>query len=220
MNIRLAMACGLCAVFVQTASADIEEVTFTAAGEPLFGSPNPGGPQPFELAGTFFFDTTQVTGGLRSVFQQPGSPPGAAGTAEVFFQAQGLPEGSLTITYTNGSVVTTPFSSPFSLTGDFEAPVCGPFDDCFYGVGAVLTLSQFNASPDPWAQIVNGMQGNFGELLEVPVPALPPGKGQWIVIGGGSFEVHSVPEPGLLILLATGLAAIGVVRLRERRWLL
>jgi len=216
MNTRLAMACGLCAVFIQTASADIEEVTFQAAAEPSDQFPNPGGPQPVGLAGTFFFDSTQFTGGLRSVFERPDSPSGAPGTAEVFFQ--GLPGGSLTTTYANGAVVTIPFSSGFSLHGDFAGPVCAEFDDCFYSVGKVLTLSQFNAAQDPWALIFNGMEGSFGNLLGlVGVPAVPPGQGEWLISGGGSFEVHSVPEPGLLLLLATGLSALGIVRLRRRR---
>ena len=217
MKFRPGLVLVACALLLQTAWADIEEVTFTADGQSADQAPNPGGPVPVELSGTFFFDTTQFTGGLRPVFELPGSPPGSAGSAQVFFQ--GLPGGSLTATYSNGSVLTVPFASGFSLFADFEAPVCGPFDDCFYSVGTVLTLAQFNASPDPWALVVNGMQGGFGELFPgIDVDAVAPGQGQWLVVGGGHFDVRSVPEPDLLALFAFGL--VGLVLVRSRKFAL
>jgi PEP-CTERM motif-containing protein len=157
------------------------------------------------LSGYFFFDTSQVTGGLRPVFQRPGAPPGAPGTAVVFFGAG--PSGAETITFNNGSALTIPLKSGFSLFADFQAPVCGNFDDCFYSVGQVLTLNEFNAAPDPWALIFNGMTGTFGEFF----PPLPPG-----LQGSGRFEVNSVPEPATLSLLALGLASVGFMRRRKK----
>jgi hypothetical protein len=157
------------------------------------------------VSGYFFFDTSQVTGGLRPVFQIP-QPPGGIGTAVVFFGVG--PSGAETITFNDGSVRTVPLTSGFSLFGDFQAPVCGDFDDCGYRVGQVLTLNQFNASPDPWALIFNGMTGGFVAFF----PELPFG-----LQGSGRFEVNSVPEPATLSLLGLGFAAVGFMRRRNKK---
>ena len=197
---------------VTAARADTEEeVSFQAAPEYYPFTPVPGGPVPVAIYGNFFFNTTPASGGLRPVFQVPGSAPGQAGTAQVFF-APG-PSGTLTVDYSNGSVLTTPLTSGFSLYADFPAPVCGQFDDCHYSVGQVLTLNQFNAASDPWALVFNGMNGGFGEFFPaLEVDALYPGTGQWNIVGGGLFQVRSVPEPGTLglMVLALALAAVGL----------
>lgn len=189
------------------AHAALEEVTFQV--QQVFDQNAPLGPlgpvTVGSLSGYFFFDTSQVTGGLRSVFQRPGVPPGGPGTANVFFGAG--PSGAETITFNNGSVLTAPFTSGFSLFGDFEAPLCGIFDDCHYTVGQVLTLNQFNAAADPWALVTNGMTGSFLALF----PEQPSG-----LQGNGRFEVNSVPEPATLSLLALGLAGVGFMRRRKK----
>ena len=197
------------------ARAALEEVSFQAGLAVLPGSPMPGGPVPLTWSGHFFFQTLPVTGALRPVSAWgPGSPPGAPGTADVFFGAG--PSGTQTITYSDGSVLATPYTSGFSIFADFPAPVCGVFDDCHASVGQVLTLAQFNAAPDPWALVFNGMTGGFGELFPAAhVDALFPGSGQWTVEGGGLFEIHSVPEPATLSLLALGLVCLGFARLRK-----
>ena len=212
----------LIAVFVGHAGsvkADTEEVSFqlpTGTLEVVPGSAIPGGPVPIAMSGNFFFSSTDFTGGLRPVFQVPGSPPGAPGSAEVFFAAG--PSGTLTVDYSDGSVLTTPLESGFSLYADFEAPVCGNFDDCFYTVGHVLTLNQFNASPDPWALILSGMNGGFGEFFpSLEIDSLFPGSGQWTIQGSGKFEVSSVPEPSVLSLFALGLGLTAFVRIGRRR---
>ena len=190
------------------AHAALEEVTFQASQ--VFDPSAPFGqlgPVPVgTVSGYFFFDTSQVTGGLRPVSQVPGAPPGAPGTAEVFFGAG--PSGAETITFYDGSVRNMPLTSGFSLFADFEAPVCGDFDDCHYTVGQVLTLNQFNAAPDPWALIFNGMNGGFNEFF----PELPFG-----LQGSGDFQVRSVPEPATLSLLALGLAGLGFMRRRNKK---
>ena len=189
---------------VTAAQADTEE-EFSFQLPPgtleLDGASAPGAPVPGAVYGNFFFNTTPASGGLRPVFERPGSAPGEAGTAQVFF-APG-PSGTLTVDYSDGSVVTAQLTSGFSLYADFEAPVCGQFDDCFYKVGKVLTLSQFNAAPDPWALVFNGMNGGFGEFFPaLQSDALNLPDGSWTVLSGGRFEVRSVPEPGTLPLLA------------------
>jgi PEP-CTERM motif len=211
MNFKATLAFVVCALLAHPAFADIEEVTFTADGFSNPQAPSPGGPNPTGFTGTFFFNSLNFTGGLRPVFELPGSPPGSPGSAQVFFPA--LSGGSLTITYSNGSVQTVPFSSGFSLYADYEAPVCGPFDDCHNGVGAILTVAQFNASPDPWALVFNGMTGTFGELFPgIDVPAESPGQGEWQMVGGGSFSARSVPEPASIFLLALGLMFVVIGR--------
>ena len=204
---------------VSSAKADTEEVSFqlpTGTLEVVPDTTIPGGPVPVAMSGNFFFSSTDFTGGLRPVFQVPGSAPGAPGSAEVFFPAG--PSGTLTVDYSDGSVLTTPLTSGFSLYADFEAPVCGNFDDCHYGVGHVLTLNQFNASPDPWAPIFNGMNGGFGEFFpSMEVDALFPGSGQWTIEGGGAFEVRSVPEPSVVSLFALAIGLAALVRTGRRR---
>ena len=201
----------------RTAPAEIMEVTFQDLGgvEVVPGSAQPGGPVPVAVAGDFFFNTSAVTGGLRPTFQLAGAAPGAAGTAEVFFGAG--PPGTETITYSDGSRLTVPLRSGFALFGDFEAPVCGSFDDCHYSVGQVLTMNQFKGATDPWALIFNGMNGSFGEFFPaLEVSALFPGSGQWTIDASGDFKVRSVPEPGTVSLLLAGLGACGALRLRQR----
>jgi hypothetical protein len=197
------------------ARAALEEVSFQAGLAVLPGSPMPGGPVPLTWSGHFFFQTLPVTGALRPVSGwAPGTPPGTPGNEDVFFGAG--PSGTQTSTYSDGSVLTTPYTSGFSLFADPQAPVCGVFDDCHASVGQVLTLAQFNAAPDPWALVFNGMTGGFGELFPAAhVDALFPGSGQWTVEGGGLFEIHSVPEPATLSLLALGLVCLGFARLRK-----
>ena len=196
------------------ARAQLMEVTFQAPG--LFivpGSGNPGGPIPENMTGYFFFNTSTVTGGLRFPFASPGLLPGQPGTVNVSFGAG--PSGAITVTYSDGSVLTRPFTSGFGLSGDQGGPVCGFFDDCFYRLGNVLTLSQFNAAPDPWAIVLNGMVGSSTQLFPVPqVDALFPGSGTWGVETGAFLQVHSVPEPTTFSLLALGLACLGWARLR------
>lgn len=191
------------------AHAALEEVTFQASQVIDPNAPfGPLGPVTVgSLSGYFFFDTSQVTGGLRPVSQVPGAPPGAPGTAEVFFGAG--PSGAETLTLNDGSRLTVPLTSGFSLFADFEAPVCGDFDDCHYTVGQVLSLNQFNAAPDPWALIFNGMNGSFNEFFpNVSV-------GEFLLEGSGNFQVRSVPEPGTLSLLGLGLAGVGFMRRRK-----
>jgi hypothetical protein len=185
------------------ARAALEEVTFQAPVPVVLAGPT-GGPIPLSLSGYFFFDTTQVTGGLRPVFQRPAAP-GEPGTASVSFGAG--PSGAETIAFSDGSVLTVPLTGGFSLGADYQAPVCGNFDDCFYRVGQVLTLSQFNAAADPWALVFNGMRGGFGEFF--PATSV----GDWLLNGGGQFEVRSVPEPAVLVLLLLGFVALGLPRL-------
>jgi PEP-CTERM motif len=194
------------------AHAALEEVTFQA--QQVFDPNAPFGPlgpvTVGSLSGYFFFDTSQVTGGLRPMSQVPGAPPGAPGTAVVFFGAG--PSGSETITFNDGSVLSAPLTSGFSLFGDYPSPVCGDFDLCHYTVGQVLTLNQFNAAPDPWALIFNGMTGRFTAFF----PELPFG-----LQGSGQFEVgspKSVPEPATLSLLGLGLAGVGFMRRRKKHW--
>ena len=117
------------------------------------------------------------------------------------------PSGAVTVTYNDGSTRTAPFTSGFGLGGDVEGPVCGGFQDCFWSVGHVLTLDQFNAAPDPWALISSGMTSNFSAFFGLPFVELQ---------GFGSLEVHSVPEPAALSLLALGLAGVGLMRRRKK----
>jgi hypothetical protein len=147
------------------AHAALEEVTFQVPQLVDLSPPIPPlGPVGVgSLSGYFFFDTSQVTGGLRSVFQVSGVPPGGPGTVSAEFGAG--PTGAATITFNDGSVLTVPLTSGFSLVGDYPAMVCGFFDDCNYTLGQALTLNQFNAAPDPWALIFNGMTGSFGEFF-------------------------------------------------------
>jgi PEP-CTERM motif len=199
------------------AAAEIMEVTFQDLGgvEVLPGVPQPAGPVPVSIAGDFFFDTLAVSGGLLPTFQRAGSAPGAAGTAQVFFGAG--PAGTETITYSDGSRLTVPLRSGFALYGDFEAPLCGAFDDCHYSVGQVLTLNQFKGATDPWALIFNGMNGSFGEFFpDLEVSALFPGSGEWTINASGDFAVHSIPEPGTLALLLAGLGGCLLLHVRRR----
>jgi hypothetical protein len=136
-------------------------------------------------------------------------PPGGPGTAFVFFGAG--PSGAETLTFNDGSVLTIPLTRGFSLAGDYPAPVCGNFDDCFYRVGQVLTLNQFNAAPDPWALVTNGMTAIFNEFF--PYVSV----GDLVLQGSGDFQVRSVPEPATLSLLALGLAGIGFMSRRKKK---
>jgi len=218
MKSRLTHWLALVVVALSTpAPAEIMEVTFQDLGgvEVLPGTPQPAGPVPVAIAGDFFFDTLAVSGGLLPTFQQAGAAPGAAGTAQVFFGAG--PAGTETITYSDGSRVTVPLRSGFALYGDFEAPLCGSFDDCRYSVGQVLTLNQFKGATDPWALIFNGMNGSFGEFFpELEVSGLVPGSGEWTINASGDFAVHSIPEQGTLALLLAGLGLCLLLHLRRR----
>ena len=198
------------------AYADLEEVTFQSGdfNPALLNSTNPGGPAPVAFSGDFFFDTTTVTGGLRSVFDKPGTqPPGAPGTANVSFAAG--PAGGLMVTYANGAMLTMPFTSGFSLGNLFDP--CGPFGDCAWSVGQVLTLDQFKAAPDPWALILNGVVGITDEFFPF-VSAISPGSGHWNVQAMTTFEIHPVPvpEPAMLSLLGLGLVGVGFMRRRKK----
>ena len=186
------------------AHAALEEVTFQAPQ--VFDQEAPA-PPPNSISGYFFFDTSQVTGGLRPVSQVPGAPPGAAGTAVVFFGAG--PSGAETLTLNDGSVLTVPLTTGFSLSGDFQVPRCGFFDNCQYTVGQVLTLDQFNAAPDPWALVTNGMTGASNGFFPLDFT--------FQLQGSSQFQVRSVPEPTTLSLLGLGLFGVMVRALRRRR---
>src|SRR6185437_7719504 len=191
------------------AHAALEEVTFQAGVVDASVFPI-GGHEIGFLSGHFFFDTSQVTGGLRPVFQHPGVPPGGPGTVSAFFGAG--PSGAETLTLNNGSSFTVPLTSGFNLGGDYESMFCGEnFDDCGYTVGQVLTLNAFNAAADPWSSIFNGMTGSFSEFF--PYVTV----GDFVLEGNGNFQVHSVPEPATLSLLVLGLAGIGLISRRNKK---
>lgn len=75
------------------AHAALEEVTFQV---PQVIDPSAPAVIVGSMSGYFFFDTSQVTGGLRPVFEDPRFPPGGLGTVNVGFGAG--PSGAVTVT--------------------------------------------------------------------------------------------------------------------------
>lgn len=209
----LPVAFAACILSPGQAYANLEEVTFATPTGPEHiqsGETPPGGPVPILITGDFFFNTSTVSGGLQSGFNWS-QPPGDPGTANVTF-APGL-VGEIVSTYSDGSVLTRPFSSGFALHNLFDA--CGsPFPDCVWAVGQALTQNQFQSVLDPWALILNGLRGESDEFFSV-LPALPPGSGEWDVATVVDFQVHAVPTPPLLTLFGGALVALGIARLRR-----